>query len=109
MLQGILVFASVMATLGLQVVLESIRSLLSHVCVLTSLPSMLYSFFYLCAFVISKGGSQKGCAIQKGSDFQCRSLERNPRLCPNWVWGVRHKMAYVKHPLMHTLPGGKIK
>ncbi len=57
MLQGILVFASVMATLGLQVVLESIRSLLSHVCVLTSLPSMLYCFFYLHAFVISKKGA----------------------------------------------------
>lgn len=68
MLQGILVFASVMATLGLQVVLESVRSLLSHVCVLTSLPSMFF-FSYLCSFVIPQGGSQKDCAIQKGSDF----------------------------------------
>lgn len=34
LLQGILVFASVMATLGLQIILESVRSLLSDVSLL---------------------------------------------------------------------------
>jgi hypothetical protein len=37
-LQGILVFASVMATLGLQIILESTHSLVSDVSPLPALP-----------------------------------------------------------------------
>lgn len=42
--QGILVFASVMATLGLQIILESLRTMLSSVCLKLDHPSLVYSF-----------------------------------------------------------------
>lgn len=45
-MQGILVFASVMATLGLQIILESVQQLLSDVCILFTLRHEVGTYYF---------------------------------------------------------------